>query len=140
MESSEHRSVITFLYLQGKFPFDIFQEIVQMYGEKSPRYDTVTYWVRKFKSVFMSLIGEDREGSSLFVVTEDNVTIVKKLLQDKRLTVKQVSNETGIIVGSIELILLDHHNMNKVSAELLPLVLINEQKKQRNEHFQTPFL
>ena len=100
----------------------------------------MTYWVRKFKSVFKSLIGEDREGSSLFVVIEDKIIIVKKLLQDQRLTVKHLSSETGIIVGSIELILYGHLNMNKVSAELLPLVLINEQKKQKVEPFKTPFL
>ena len=52
---------------------------------------------------------EDREGCSPFVVTEDNVNIVEKLvLQDQRITVKQLSSETGISLESFELI----HNDN----------------------------
>ena len=60
---------------------------------------------------------EEREGCLPFVVTEDNVTIVKKLvIQDGRTTEKQFSSENGIYVGSIELILHNHLNTKKVSA------------------------
>ena len=58
---------------------------------------------------------EDRKGRPPFMVTGDNVTRVKNLvLQDKRITVKQLLSDLGISVGSIELILYDHLNMNKV--------------------------
>ena len=57
----------------------------------------------------MSVMNENREGRPHFVVTEDNVVLVMKLvLCDRYITVKQFSTETIIIVGSIELIPRDH--------------------------------
>ena len=50
---------------------------------------------KKFKSGFMSTIYENREERPAFVVTEDNVTIVKKLvLQNQHISVKQLSDKT----------------------------------------------
>ena len=70
---------------------------------------------KKFKSGFMSVMDEDREERPPFVVAEDNnVTIVKTLVrQDRRITVNQLSSETGLRIGSKELILIDHLNIKK---------------------------
>ena len=66
----------------------------------------------------MSETDEDGKGRPLFVVTEDNITIVKKLIvQVERITVKQFSSETGISVASFELILHDRLSMKKRSAK-----------------------
>ena len=52
------------------------------------------------------------EKGEPFVVTEANVTILKKMAsQDQRITVKQLVVVTEISVGSTELILNDHLNM-----------------------------
>ena len=67
-------------------------------------------------------MGEDIEERSPYLLTEDNVTIVKKLVkQDQYLTGKQLSSKTGISVRSIELILQHHLNMNKLSARSVPV-------------------
>ena len=61
----------------------------------------------------MLLMDEDGIGNTPSVRIEDNVTLVRKLLvQDRHIIVKQLSDETGIDVRSIELIL----NMHIVSA------------------------
>ena len=85
--------------------------------------ETVKYWVRKFKSGFLSIHDSTREGRPNFV-TEDSVCQVKTLvLEDRRVTVKQFAAITKMSVGSIETILHDHLHMSKVSARWVPRLL-----------------
>ena len=73
-----------------------------------------------------------REGRPNFVVTEDSVCQVKTLvLEDRRVTVKQLAAITKISLGSIETILHDHLHMSKVSARWVPRLLTPNQKEQR---------
>ena len=58
-------------------------------------------------------------------------TVEKLVKQDRRITVKQLASETRISVGSVEKILHDHLNMNKVSARWVPRLLAADQKKER---------
>ncbi|RUS70893.1 hypothetical protein EGW08_021347 [Elysia chlorotica] len=74
--------------------------MVEVYAEKCPNYSTVTHWVRKFKSGFLSVMDEPREGRPTSVVTEKNVSTVEGLVkQDRRITVKQLASETRISVA-----------------------------------------
>ena len=80
-----------------------------VYQEECPYYETVKYWVRNFKSDFLSIHDSPRKGRPNFVVTEDSVCQVKTLvLEDWRVTVKQLAAITKMSVGSIETILHDH--------------------------------
>ena len=67
METLEYRSVIKFLNVQGKSPV-IFEEMFSVYQKKCPSYETVKYWVRKFKSGFLSIHDKPREGRPNFVL------------------------------------------------------------------------
>ena len=128
----EYRSLIKFFNMQGKSPSVIFEEIFSFYQEECPSYETVKYWVRKFKSGFLSIHDSPREGRPNFVVTEDSVCQVKTLvLEDRRVTVKQLAAITKMSVGSIETILHDHLHMSKVSARWIPRLLTPNQKEQR---------
>ena len=69
--------------------------------------------VTNFSIYIMLLMDEDGIGNTPSVRIEENVTLVRKLLvQDRHIIVKQLSDETGIDVRSIELIL----NMHIASA------------------------
>ena len=121
MEPLEYRSVIKFLNMQGKSPSVIFEEMFSLYQEECPSHETVKHWVRKFRSGFLSINDSPREGLSNFVVTEDSVCQVKTLvLEDWRVTVKQLAAITKMSVGSIETILHDHLHTSKVSARWVP--------------------
>ena len=61
MEPFEYRSVIKFLNMQGKSPSVIFEEMFSVYQEECHSYETVKYWVRKFKSGFRSIHDSPRE-------------------------------------------------------------------------------
>ena len=107
MEPLEYRSVIKFLNMQGKSPSVIFEEMFSVYQEECPSYETVKYWVIKFKSGFLSIHDSPREGRPNFVVTEDSVCQVKTL------------------------VLEDHLHMSKVSARWVLRLLTPNQKEQR---------
>ena len=110
------RSVIKFLNMQGKSPSVNFEEMFSVYQEECPSYETVKYWVRKFKSGFLSIHDSPREGCPNFVVTEDSVCQVETLvLEDRRVTVtvKQLAAITKMSVGSIETTLHDYLHMSK---------------------------
>ena len=86
----------------------------------------------KFKSGFLSIHNSPREGRPNFVVTKDSVCQVKTLvLEDRRVTDKQLAAITKMSVGSIETILHDHLHMSKVSARWVPRLLTPNQKEQR---------
>ena len=88
--------------------------------------------MRKFKSGFLSIHDSAREGRPNFVVAEDSVCQVKTLvLEDRRVTVKQLAVITKMSVGSIETILHDHLHMSKVSVRWVPRLLTPNQKEQR---------
>ena len=82
MEPLEYSSVIKVLNMQGKSPSVIFEEMFSVYQEECLSYETVKYWVRKFKSGFLSIHDSPREGRPNFVVTEDSVCQVKTLVLD----------------------------------------------------------
>ena len=115
MEPLGYRSVIKFLNMQGKSPSVIFEEMLSAFQGECPSYETVKYWVRKFKSGFLPIHDSPREGHQNFVVTEDRVFQVKTLvLKDRQATVKQLADIPKMSVGSIETILHDHLHMSKV--------------------------
>ena len=92
-----------------------FKEMIPVYDDKCLRYNTATYWIVTYKPGFMPVTDGDCEGRTHFVITEDNVTIGKKLVpQDRHTNVKQLSSEAGINVGSIKLILNDYIKIKKV--------------------------
>ena len=91
----------------------------------------MTHWVRNFKSGYLSVMDEPREGRPTSVETEKNVSTVEKLVkQDRLITVKQLASETRISVDSVEKILNDHLDLNKVSARWVPRLLTADQKKE----------
>ena len=103
-----------------------------VYQEEYPSYETDKYWVRKFKSGFISIHDSPREGRPNFVVTEDSVCQVKTLvLKDRRVTVKQLGAVIKMSVGSIETILHDHLHMSKVSSRWVPRFFTPNQEEQR---------
>ena len=88
--------------------------------------------MRKFKSGFLSIHDSPREGRPNFVVTEDSVCEVKILvLEDRRVTFKQLAAITKMSVDSIETNVHDHLHMSKVSARWVPRLLTPNQKEQR---------
>ena len=145
MDKVEMRSVIKYLHLKGKSPLEIFQEMKNTYRDNGPTVFVVQYWVRKFKFGFPGVRDEVRSGRPVEAITEKNVSKVKGLvLEDRRITIKELIFQTKLSRGTIGRILHDHLNMSKVCARWIPRLLTDEMKAERKrcsamllEHFQS---
>ena len=64
----------------------------------------------------------------------ENIEAVERIvMQDRRMTIRQIADISGISFGSVESILHDHLDMNKVCARWVPRMLTPEMKKNRLE-------
>ena len=131
----EVRSIIKSFYLEGNTPQQIFQRLSMKHGDIiCPSYETVKYWVRKFKHGHMSIVDEPREGRPVSAITDEKVKLVKALvLEDRRLTIRELEEQTGLSHGSVVSILHDYLNMTKVSARWIPRLLTPEMKAERKK-------
>ena len=75
---------------------------------------------------------EARPGELSEVVTIRNVdAVLDTLLQDYQMTTRQLATVHSISKTSVERILHEHLNMNKVSGRWVPQMLISDQKRRR---------
>lgn len=134
MDKIEARSVIKFLHLKGNSARQIHDEMVAVYGDDSPSYDTVVRWKRNFQTGHMSLTDDARSGRPSITDDLDTVKKVEALvLEDRRITIEVVMNEVGLSYGSVWKIIHDQLHMSKVSARWVPRLLTPFQKQTRHE-------
>ena len=68
MEKEQYRSVIRFLFLDGKTREEIKVKLDAIYGDLSPSMTTVKYWFNEFKRGRTSVFDEERPGRPSDVV------------------------------------------------------------------------
>ena len=134
MEQVEYRAVIRFLYLKGRTPREAFDEMKEVYGEDAPSYDVVKHWHRQFRCGRTSVETAPIPGRSQSAIDDATIQQVEAaILDDRRITVRQLAHEVKISVGSVEKIIHDHLHMGKVSARWIPRLLTPFQKQERVE-------
>ena len=132
MEAVECRVVIRFLYLRGCSPKETFDEMKETYGEDSPSYDVVKHWHRQFKCGRTSVETAAIPGRPQSAIDEDTIRQVEAaILEDRRITVRQLAQDVKISVGSVEKIIHDHLHIRKLSARWIPRLLTPFQKQER---------
>ena len=96
MEKEQYRSVIRFLFLDGKNCDEIKTKLDAVSGDISPSMTTVRFWFIEFKCERTSVSDEDQPGRPAHVVTEDIVKKVRKIiLADRRTIVREVAEAVG---------------------------------------------
>jgi len=77
---SEYRTVIVFLTLEKQPANNIYERLVNVYGDSAPSYSSVTRWVAEFKHGRTSLEDDTQAGRPLEETTDDCCHAVEKLL------------------------------------------------------------
>ncbi|XP_029639742.1 protein GVQW3-like [Octopus sinensis] len=116
MEVVECRSVIRFLYLKGRTPKETGDRIKEVYGDDALSSDVVKHWYHQFRCSWASVETASILGQSHSVI--DGATIHKveaAILEDHRITIRQLAQEVKISVGSVKKIIHDLP-MRKLSA------------------------
>lgn len=73
MKKEQYRSVIRFLFLDGKTCEYIKLKLDAVYGNPAPSMTTTRYWYNDFKRGQTSGFDEERPGRPVEVTTEDKV-------------------------------------------------------------------
>lgn len=83
-------------------------------GESAVSYDTVKWWCHEFKSGRTSCEDEHRGGPPVTVTTDENINKVHDLvMQDRRVTITDIVEETGFSYHSVHNMLTKELTMKK---------------------------
>ena len=129
MDKQEACAVIKYLHKKGMTPKAIHEDMVSALGNTSPSYSTIKKWAAEFKQGRESLEDDPRSGSPRSSTAADQVdTIHRMVLEDRRLTIQQIADKTGISYGSVQRVLIDTLGMSKLSARWVPRMRTPDQK------------
>jgi [histone H3]-lysine36 N-dimethyltransferase SETMAR len=135
MEKNEVRAVIKYLLKKNLSPTEIHADLQHTLGQSAPSYDIVKRWCREFKCGRESCEDAHGGGAPTTATTQENVNKVHDLImKDRRLTVRDLAETTGLSVGTTHAILTTCLDMRKISARWVPRMLTIDQKRIRVTH------
>ena len=121
-----------FLFLQGKRPPQMHQELVAVFRDKTPSEPTIRKWFRLFQEGRTSVEDNERSGRPSEVSTPDMVQHVAAVLaEDRRQTCQELAERCDISVGSIHTILHRDLEKQKKFSKWVPKLLTVEQRNAR---------
>jgi len=92
---------------------------------------TVYKWFERFRNGCESVEDEESSGRPSTSKTQLNVETVSEMIRsNRRLTIREISEDLNIFYGSVQNILTTDLNKRRVSAKFVPRVLTVEQKQQ----------
>lgn len=126
MEKIEYRALTKFLHLKGKKTQEIKDELDSVYAEASPSFITVKHWVAEYKRSRTSILDEERSGRPKTATTDEMVDLMHQtVMEDHRLTVKDIAQACGISSEWVHKILHQDLDMKKLSARWVPRLVEN---------------
>ena len=132
MALEEQRAYINIRTLLGATPTDIKADLDTVYGSQAASYITITRWFLRFKQGRESLEDDPRSGCPLSAFSEDDVTAVKRLLdEDARYTVDEISESLSINSSPVFMILKQRLGLCKICACWVPNRLSQAEKDRR---------
>ena len=132
MDKTEYRAVIRFLVLEGNSATKVEERLNAVYGESSPSSATIKRWVKEFQRGRESLEDDPRSGRPSTSTSTEMVDKVHTLvMKNRRISLYELEEATGISYGSINSILHDKLHMSKVCARWVPRMLSVEMKQSR---------
>ena len=108
MDKTEYRAVIKFLVLEGQSSKQVEERLTSVYGQSSPSSSTIKRWVKEFQRGRESLEDDPRSGRPTTSTSPENIEKVHKLvIENRRISLYELEEATGISYGSIHSILHD---------------------------------
>ena len=129
----EHSRVIIFYnFRRGLSQQQCIDELNSTFGEEAPSKTTVYWWYTEYNRGRRSLADEFHEGRPKLLVIPENIDAVHELiLQDRRVTYREIEASLGISGTSIHSILHEHLAIKKLRSRWIPHNLTIDQKKAR---------
>jgi len=128
----EQRTNIKFLVKPGKIGNEVSKMLVQVYGDNAMKKTSVYKWVKRFSEGRESVTDEERSGRPAASRTEENIAKIRQIVREnRRLTVRSITEQVNIDRVTVREILTENLNMRKVCAKMVPKELTKEQKQKR---------
>ncbi|XP_014767990.1 protein GVQW3-like [Octopus bimaculoides] len=109
----------------------------KVYGDEPPSYDVVKHWRRQFKYGGTSVeISPIRRRPHSAIDSDTVYKVEATILEDCRITFRQLAQELKITVGTVEKIIHDQLLMRRLSARWIPRMLTPFQQQERVNCFQ----
>jgi histone-lysine N-methyltransferase SETMAR len=128
----ELRVCVKFCFKLEKTFTETFQVLQQAYGEDCLNRTQCYELYQRFKSGRTSIEYDPKSGRPSSSMGDDNIEKVRSVIcENRRLTVREVSEEIGICKSSCHTILTEKMKMHRVAAKFVPRLLTEEQKQNR---------
>lgn len=102
------------------------------YGESAMKKTSVYEWYKRFQDGREDVEDDERSGRPSTSTIDENVKKVEKMvLNDRRITIREVADEVGISIGSCHNIFSNVLGMKRVAAKFIPKLLNFDQKNNR---------
>ncbi len=130
----EQRTVIKFLVAEDHTPIHIWNCLQNVYGDQALGKTQVRMWCKRFKEgdghePVTDLPRSGRPKTAIVKCTIDRVQ--QELDTDRRVSIWQIVENTGISQGTVHRILKNHLEVCRLSCKFVPKILTTEQRQQR---------
>lgn len=133
-EKVEQRYCIKFCFNLGDSQVETIRKIKQVFGNEAMGTTQIKEWYNRFKDGRLSVESEPRSGRPSTSKNDAIIDQVRNLvMQNRRITIRELVDEVSISFGSIQSILTDDLGLRRVSAKFVPKLLTFEQKNLRLE-------
>jgi hypothetical protein len=128
----EQRVCVKFCFKLGKTATETWKVLQQAFGDECMSRTQCFEWYNRFKTGRTSIDEDPRSGRSSTSTDDVHIDAVCHLiLQNCRLTVREIAEDVGISFGSCQAILTEKLNMHRIAAKFVPRVLTKDQKANR---------
>jgi len=128
----EQHVCVKFCFKLGKTATETWKMLQQAFGDECMSRTQCFEWYSNFKTG-RTLIDEDPRSGRPSMSTDDvHIDAVRHLiLQNCRLTIREIAEDVGISFGSCSAILTEKLNTHCVASKFVPCVLTKDQKANR---------
>ncbi|XP_066963193.1 histone-lysine N-methyltransferase SETMAR-like [Macrobrachium rosenbergii] len=106
----------------------------EAYGDEQMSQVSFYQWFNRFSDGNEQVEDEPRSGAPKSACKEENIEEVQRLvMQDRRISVRMLSEAGGISIGTVETVLTEDLKLHKVCAKFVPKILSDDQRQFRVE-------
>jgi len=128
----EQHVCVKFYFKLGKTATETWKMLQQAFGDKCMSRTQCFEWYSHFKTGRTSIDEDPRSGQPSTSTDDVDIDAVRDLiLQNHRLTIREIAEDVGISFGSCQAILTEKLNMHRIAAKFVPCVLTEDQKANR---------
>ena len=119
-----HRNTIWFLHEQGKSRREILEEMRMVYRDERPSRPTIYKGIKRFEEGWYTYEDTVRAGRPKSSGLRSNVQLIERILdEDRRATVRELEERSGIPKSSIHRIIQDELEMARVVGRWVPKLI-----------------